>query len=215
MQTVAINYVRPHRRIENPSYESKAANERELAMSEPLTIPDAAHPVLEAATDLEQRVQRLECAVADLQDTHALEERITEKVAERLESHKAVNDHAFSVTAVPPGSVANHVLDYPDDLPPRPLPARHPWLLVDMVASARLLWQMIFDRRFHFAWTTHLVVWTCLAAIALSDFWFPLAWLPILGPYVFDKVLDLLLAFCIYKALSRETRRYREVLAGR
>lgn len=58
-----------------------------------------------------------------------------------------------------------------------------------------------------------MVVWLCLPAIFLSALWFPLAWVPVVGGYA-DKLLDLLLAFCIYTALSRETRRYRETVLG-
>ena len=70
---------------------------------------------------------------------------------------------------------------------------------------------MMLDSRYHMAWTTHLIVWLFLPAILLSGWWFPLAWLPVVGHYL-DKVLDLLLGFCIYKALSRELRRYRDLV---
>ena len=83
-----------------------------------------------------------------------------------------------------------------------------------MVDDARLMFRMLLDKRYVLAWTTHLVVWPSLFAILTSRWWFPIGWIPFVGGSL-DKVLDLLLAFCAYKALSRELRRYREMLAHR
>ena len=79
-----------------------------------------------------------------------------------------------------------------------------------MLADARLLVRMLRDKRYTMAWTTHLVVWLFFPAILTSFWWFPLSWIPFIG-FVLEKTLDLLLAFCVYKALSRELRRYREI----
>ncbi len=92
--------------------------------------------------------------------------------------------------------------------------ASYAWLLVDMIADGRLLIVMLFDRHYAMAWTTHLIVWLFIPAILTSGWWFPLAWVPILGHYL-DKVFDLLLAFCVYKALSRELWRYMEMVRVR
>jgi hypothetical protein len=83
--------------------------------------------------------------------------------------------------------------------------------LLDMVADGRLMLKMLFDRRYTMAWTTYMVVWLFVPAILLSGWWFPLAYVPLIGSYL-DKIFDLILAFCIYKALSREAHRYRQLL---
>jgi len=49
-----------------------------------------------------------------------------------------------------------------------------------------------------------------LALILTSWFWLPGSSVPIMGT-LFDKALDLVLAFLLFKVLSREARRYREV----
>ncbi|MBI3410035.1 MAG: hypothetical protein HY040_16970 [Planctomycetes bacterium] len=190
-------------------------------MSEPATLPEhllpPVHTALSSAAmlELEHRVGRLENAVSDLQDTQSLENRVALKVMERLQLKAKDSEHAEKVTAESPRQSASppHAFDDDPASLSRATPPRAPWLLVDMIASARLLWRMLFDRRHRLAWTTHLVVWACLVAILLSAFWFPLAWIPFVGSYL-DKVLDLLLAYFIYMALSRETRRYRETLAA-
>src|SRR5262245_8878754 len=210
-----------------------------FAMSEPATLPEHSLPPVEMAlatnvplsssamrdvamqraaiVELEHRIARLENAVADLnaaqaQDTEALENRVARKVMARLQVKAKDAERAEYVTAVTPRPTS-HAHDDESTAPTHTTTGRQPWLLVDMIGSARLLWRMLFDPRHRLAWTTHVVVWVCLAAILLSAIWFPLAWIPFVGSYL-DKVLDLLLAYFIYMALSRETRRYRETLAA-
>jgi hypothetical protein len=57
------------------------------------------------------------------------------------------------------------------------------------------------------AWSTRLTVLVLLALIFTSDWWFPLAWVHFVG-WILVKVVDLALAFVVYKALSREAQRY-------
>jgi hypothetical protein len=73
---------------------------------------------------------------------------------------------------------------------------------------------MFFDVRYHVAWTARLTVLLLVPFILTSHLWLPVYNLPIVGP-VLDKVVDLLLAFFAYKALSREAQRYRQVRAAR
>jgi hypothetical protein len=68
------------------------------------------------------------------------------------------------------------------------------------------------------AWTTRVVALILFPAILLAHWWMPffLFWFP---PMWFDvtrgfciNLLNLVLAFALLKALSRETRRYQERL---
>ena len=90
----------------------------------------------------------------------------------------------------------------------------HPWLLFDMFGELRAMVRMFFDVRYHVAWSTRGVVLILLPLIFTSGWWFPLAYFPFLGTF-FMKVLDLLLSFFVYKALSREARRYLDYRASR
>jgi hypothetical protein len=164
------------------------------------------------AASLEQRVQRLEQSVAGLQDTQRLEERIIERVQERLQHGPA--DHVAAGGPLP---------QVKDSHPPRegifvsstpaPEPTRPAWLLVDFLSEARAMVRMFFDWRYRVALSTWIVVVLMVPMILFSDWWFPLAYLPWVGKY-FDKVLDIALAFLAYKALSREARRYVKFRGG-
>jgi hypothetical protein len=190
-------------------------------MNDPATLSDI--PPLNLSVDehaasdsleLTHRIERLENEVAALkagarQESAALEERICERVTERLQR----STRADQFTATPPmGSAAR--ASYAEPTPSRPSARGYAWLFVDMFADARLMVLMLMDRRYTVAWTTHLVVWLFVPAILTSAWWFPFAYLPFFG-HPFDKLLDLLLAFGVYKALSREVRRYREVIKER
>ena len=191
--------------MNEPAVQPESAPSMDLSVD---GAPAPAAPPSAEAPGLQQRVERLEVAVEALKDTQALEERVVVRVTERLQS--TVNALSDKVTANAPAAAARKPTAVEDTI------ARHPrgqyvWLFVDMYWSARLMFSMFFDRRYAMAWTTHMIAWLFIPAILTSGWWFPLAWLPIIGTYL-DKTLDLLLAFCVYKALSRELRRYREVV---
>lgn len=174
----------------------------------------------EALRELEGRVQSLEVAVTRLGDTQALEERVVARIAERLPQVKVAADRDASL------------MDAGERLPPSPPDSRaaeanppnvdvgllaswggawSSWLLVDMVREAKLLVTMILDRRYQMAWTTRIVALVLFPAILTTHWWLPLAWLPFAGG-LFVNLVNLVLAFALLKALSRETRRYQERL---
>jgi hypothetical protein len=67
--------------------------------------------------------------------------------------------------------------------------------------------------RYHVAWSTRVTVLILLGLIFTSRLWCPLGWVWFIGA-VIDKIIDLVLAFFIYRALSREAQRYREIKAA-
>jgi len=165
------------------------------------------------AESLEHRVHRLEDAVASLQDTRGLEERITARVAERM-------------GRVPPGGSAETPRGggrqpQPDTMdpgqtwpPPAATPvgvARPPWLLFDVYHELRAMVRMFFDRRYQVTWPGRLIPLAALVVMVLS--WFILGGIWVIGPLL-DKAVDVLLAFVGYKALSREAARYRATVAA-
>ncbi|HZT80495.1 MAG TPA: hypothetical protein VFA26_09740 [Gemmataceae bacterium] len=194
-------------------------------MSEPATLPaDQVALPDPAVSALAERVRRLEDAVALLQDTRQLEERVAERVAGRL-------------TAAPPPPASSAVRDSAGmllDAGRSLLPAaasvfqasaaaaedqarasaaagREPWLLVDIWVEFRAIVRMFLDRR---AWGWRLFLWPAVFAAALVGWW---AWsFLFLNEWVrplVDKPVSLLLAFLLCKALSREARRYQQMLA--
>ncbi len=145
--------------------------------------------------EIERRVRRLENEVNALKDTRALEDRIVVRVSDHFQK-------AGLAGAYPAAS---------KDRLSRESYAR---LLFNILIDARLMLLMFFDKRFTLAWTTHLAVWVIIPAILTSGWWFPAAYFPYLGTFL-DKFFDLLLGFCVYQALSRDLRRYREMLGLR
>ena len=163
---------------------------------------------------LEERVNRLEGAVAILQDTQQLEERVVERLSDRFNSSAA---HAIRADLAP---IAAHspeasptAVDGPAAIPEATRvyePVRKPWLLWDAYAEARVMILMYVDPRYRLTWMTRFLPLGLLALILTSWFWLPGSSVPIMGT-LFDKALDLVLAFLLFKVLSREARRYREV----
>ncbi len=160
---------------------------------------------------LEQRVRRLEEAVAALQDTHSLEERIVNRVSERLARTEEgreppcagarSGDHALAgADAARPGTPPFAVL-------------RGSWLL-DGYAELRTMVRMFQDRRYRLTWPARIVPATALVLILTSWIWLPgtiIFWTGLMT--VVDKVIDLALAYVAFKVLNREVRRYRELTA--
>src|SRR5579862_1685631 len=182
-------------------------------------------PVAQPVLPLEQRLQQLESAVAALPDVQAMEERIIERMAQRLQT--VVRAEAERVmasqqpTALPvatpiaPVSAAAAA----NTAPPLPAPAPSPssqrmfagllWLVVDICREGLAIFGMFFDFKFKVASATRLLTVIFLLAILTSQWWNPLAFIPVVGG-VLVKLVNLVLAFIMFKALSREARRYME-----
>jgi hypothetical protein len=198
---------------------------RMTMVQEPAPAPAEPAPV-EAVLPpepLEQRVRRLEDAVAALQDTHLIEERVVERVQARLQgkpepppaavpARQAASEQMYDAARYTPPPPAEPVNPLPYvAAAARLLPGN--WLVVDLYTELRAMIRMFFDIHYHVAWTTRLTVLVLVPVILLSHWWFPFAWVPLFGAVV-DKIVDLVLAFFVYKALSREAQRYLAVRPG-
>jgi hypothetical protein len=177
---------------------------------------DVGHHDAASVRALEERVRRLEDAVATVQDTRHLEERVAEKVAERLGSaaNSGQESAGFLVDAgrrMLPATVemlGSQLMAV--ELKPRASAGNsHPsWLLFDAWAEAQTILRMFLDRRYRLSWAARFVLPAALGCMLISWLFFSSIW--IIGPIV-DKVMDLALAFVAYKVLSREAQRYREM----
>ncbi|MFL5241423.1 MAG: hypothetical protein ACJ8FY_04890 [Gemmataceae bacterium] len=189
-----------------------APSPSESAAPSPANLEVAAN-----AAALEQRICRLEDAVAHLQDTRPLEERVIERVTERVQRQQptpgaaggAVIDANRSFLPSVVSSNSAYHGESGGKAPNRTSSPRRPWLLVDMVADARAIFRMFVDPRYHLSWRGRLLPFALTAVILTSSFWIPGTGLAIVGP-LFDKILNLVLAFVLYKILAYEARRYRE-----
>jgi hypothetical protein len=183
-------------------------------MAEPtLPWPDVAATPALSSESLEERVQRLEGTVTALQDTHALEDRLVERVTARLQPTGPER-----ITTLDPQVTASAVMNAASGMiraaaiPVGQQVARMPWLLIDLYQELFAISRMFFDLHYHVAWTTRLLVLVLVPAILTSHWWLPFSSLWVVGEF-FDKLIDLVLAFVVFKALNREAQRYLEFRA--
>jgi hypothetical protein len=197
------------------------------------TITMSAEPMIsskkstEAATppaleSLDLRIRRLEEAVAGLQDTRQMEERVVERVSDKISRNPA---HGIQESASFLVNAGRHILPLTKGLSSESgeapsaaaRAARPPWWLFEAYDDLRSVVRMYFDPlyRRHMTWTAFLTPFVLLACILLVWFWMPTS-IPVLGLGLafLDKVVDVLLAFFAFKIMSRELHRYREMMAG-
>lgn len=158
-------------------------------------------------TGLERRVQRLEEAVAALQDTTLMEERLLERLGERAQvkvgpavpvDERITSEKSAPAAAAPDVPPREHIL-------PPPLSG---------LAEFRAMVRMFFDMHYHIAWTTRVLVIVFIGLIWTSEWWFLPAYVPVVG-VILDKTFDIILAFLLYRVLAAEARRYVEYQAQR
>lgn len=171
---------------------------------------------------LEQRVRRLEDALAILQDTRQLEERVVERVAERVthipdypvrDSAKVLLSAGRQLLPAALGVLQAKAQAAERSAYPPPPPEERRWLVLEFYAEARSVVRMFLDPRYrtHLTWTTRIVPVVVLVFVLTSQWAMPWNLVPVLGS-VLDKAVAFVLAFFVYKILAREARRYRETV---
>jgi len=183
----------------------------------------------ETRVEVEDRLNRLEKAIAAMQDTKLMEERLLERVMSRMDQAPPVTppppvasiappeaaDDRHSILnagmAILPGALRavsnefNHATD-PRSAPP-PTTGTAPsrvWLFTDLVLEIRTMWVMFVDHRFRTTWTARIVPLICLI-IAVMD---AVMLGGIFGGIV-ERLMLIVLTIVAYKTLSREAARYR------
>jgi hypothetical protein len=171
-----------------------------------------------APPPLEQRVQQLEDAVAQLQQTEQLEERVASRVSERVSK---------TVPVAQPAAPTAFFVRPPQALLPVPVTTIHQSLpegatqpangppglraFFDVLADLRAVWRMYVDPRYRVTWSARVIAPVLVVAIFTSWIWVPVAaWLPSMLGTLYIKLADLLLAFFLCRILIREARRYRD-----
>jgi hypothetical protein len=105
----------------------------------------------------------------------------------------------------PPDGAVLHPLVVPD-------PASRKWFLAQLADEARLSARMYFDSRYRVSRTFQLLLPVVIGLFALNYFFFAV-WFsfPVVSP-VIERVGCVLLGVFLYKLLTRELARYRDVL---
>ncbi len=187
------------------------------AMTMALSLPEALSP-------LEQRVRRLEDAMAQLQEQAGIDTRFAIRPPPLRPAEPP--PRATPAAAPPPTSTAvlldvgtrllgaaAHVVTPapppPSAVPPASTPTGLFWLFWDTLAEARAIVRMFVDPRYHLPWSARVLPLILLAAILTSYYWVPGTSITLIGTWI-NKAVDLVLAFLLFKWLGHEARRYRQ-----
>jgi hypothetical protein len=177
--------------------------------------PDANGVHVEA---LEQRVRRLEDAVAAIQDTQLMEDRVVERVCARVERapFPPLRESAGMVVTAARMLMPKTVDSVPGDgaaaasADGAPTDAGRPWMIVGVLNELRWMLRMLTDYRYRMTWTGRSVLVVAIIVCVLS--WFMISGLPVVGGLI-DRVVLILAAVVTYKAMTREVARYQELMA--
>jgi hypothetical protein len=163
---------------------------------------------------LEQRIRRLEVALARLQAARSS----VPPPRERVTNQRPVPPPAAPAQAPEEKGLLDRVRQSiaPAD-PPAAAPAaglvpaglRRHWLLLDAVAELRAMGRMFVDPRYRMSKAGWAVSLGLLVALLFSYWWVPGTSIPLFG-YWLNKAVDLALAYALLRVLTREARRYRE-----
>jgi hypothetical protein len=162
---------------------------------------------------LEQRVGRLEDAVAAIQDTHLMEDRVVERVVQRIEQVPLPPPSTGSgVFATAARMLLPKTVDAVPDDPAAPAAdgTKSPWLIVEVLNELRWMLRMLTDYRYRMTWTGRTVLVVAIIVVVLS--WFMLSGLPFVGGLL-DRAVLIVAVIATYKAMSRELVRYRDLMS--
>jgi hypothetical protein len=196
----------------------------ELALAPPLAQPVSLTlpPTEPTLASLTQRVEKLEAAMSQVQDVQAFEQRIAERVANRIQREKpapaaepASPVLAKAAALLGAGKQLIPSLVRQDAAPAASSPRQaHPastrmWLVWELLAEARTILRMYVDPRWSLSWMGRIVPPVLLAAFVLVYYWVPFTSFYVVGPLL-EKSVQLVIAFVLFKVLGHEARRYRE-----
>jgi len=199
--------------------------ERGLTSGEanPVNGPVSSDPApLARPETLEERVRRLEDAVAHLQDTRQMEERILERVSTRIPRNhsEAIQESAgvFKKSKSPPAAAPEPPSADGNHAAQTVKPVATGWrgwlLFLDAYHEVRTFIRMYLDRRYRPTWLGRIGPPAILLLILLSYFWIPFtSIMPAVIERPIEKAFDLLLAFLLIKILCREADRYRATMS--
>jgi hypothetical protein len=194
------------------------------ANSEPPAPPDHTRGELEA------RIRRLEDSLAQL---NALKQQQAAPAAAPVAAHviapvaTIVPPPAAPITTAPGESATSFLFNvgkhFFTKAPAAPVAQPTPpgqestfaagmrWssFFFDVYAELRAILRMFVDPRYRMSWTSRLVPLLLAVLILTSGYWAPGALLPGVGTLI-DKLIDVPLAFLLFKVLSHEARRYRQ-----
>lgn len=155
---------------------------------------------------LEHRVKRLEDAVASLQDTRVLEERIIERLSRSPSLQSSNKEKVIDRKYLSGAESSKPKSDSEKSAFPQES-LKQAWFFIDVWKEFSTICKMFFDVRYHMGWFTRILTIILVPAFLLSNYW-PRPPIPIVAE-IWERVFFLLVAFFFFKALSREAQRYK------
>jgi hypothetical protein len=197
-----------------------AATEPAPAESIPPVAALSADPP--ALTHLRERIDRLEQALAPLQQLDGLEERLFQRVTTYVERTRPeppppstqIAEPSILARASALGAAGKQVFEavvLPALSPgpsSAPRPPGRPWAIREIFAELQAMFYMYVDPRYRLSWPGRVMTPVFLALFLTTDWWAPYAFCGI-GKLLI-KPIEILLCFGLIKFLSYESRRYRE-----
>jgi hypothetical protein len=174
-------------------------------------------PTRERQTELEERIHKLETALAERTSSALTEDAVAERVIAKLSSVAGLPQSSHGTDRV------LVLASKPDDLPPPPKgtvlhppemasdPTHRTWFLTELLAEVRLALHMYFDPRYRISRTTQFALPGIAILFVINYFFYAWISIPFLSPVV-ERAIDILLCVVGYKLIIRELGRYRDVL---
>jgi hypothetical protein len=179
-----------------------------MSIPTPLADPTS-HPADDRDGDLPDRIHRLEGELADLRHTLSeLADIVVGDIKERRETALALSAPLPEVP-IPPS------LDPGGQMAPPAVNAlRRPWLLFEFFREMGAAIRMYMDARYRLRRSTQFLVPLLVGLFVANYLFFNVLFLhvPVFSE-VLERLVDIVLAVLLYKVLSREVARYRQMLA--
>lgn len=176
---------------------------------------NGAHSSRERQVELEERLHKVETALAERHSPAVAEEAVADRVIARLSA--GISEPPSQSNRVLVLATSRHDPAPPDGAvlhPPEVLndPVRRTWLLSQIVAELQLALHMYFDPRYRISRTTQFAL-PGIVLLGLFNYFLFASWvnIPIVSP-VAERLIDVFLCVIGYKILIRELERYRDVL---
>jgi hypothetical protein len=177
-------------------------------MSAPTPLQEPPDRAEDRDGDLPDRIHRLEGELAELRHTLSeLAEIVVGDIKERREA-------AAAATPLPDVPTPGAVLPSGQAVLTTLAAGRRPWLLIDFLREVGTAARMYADARYRLRRSTQLLVPLLVGLFLANYLFFNVLFLHIpVFSELMERLVGIVLAILLYKVLSREVARYRQVLA--
>jgi hypothetical protein len=208
---------------ENMEYSEHVTSSLPVAPLAPSAPPPPPPSYDDPNETVDERLRRLESALAAMQDTKLMEERLLERMVHRIDqghpngaADSAAADAMLNAGAkILPGAMRRlgarlNAATSPSAAPSGGILSAKSWLLTDLIQEIRTFFVMFLDYRYRSSWLSRIVPIVAFVIFVLS--WiFMHGSVPFVGSLL-DYALDFFLVVIVYKTLQREAERYRSVI---